>query len=149
MNGQETKKPFYKTFWFYVIVIPLFLYVVGKYTPENNKPSTISEKPTSRLERSERRPLPHFKILEWHTEKRLLETTYVIGEVKNTGSIDAGVELQAIVRDKDGKIIDSCSFWPASIKNIPAGTTWPIKYGVTDKSNIGKISLKVIDAKRW
>ncbi len=39
MNGQETKSPFYKTFWFYVIVIPLFLYVIGKYTPENNKPS--------------------------------------------------------------------------------------------------------------
>jgi hypothetical protein len=39
MNGQETKSPFYKTFWFYVIVIPLFLYVIGKYPLENNKPS--------------------------------------------------------------------------------------------------------------
>ena len=39
MNGQETKKPFYKTFWFYVIMIPLVLYVIGKYTPEDNKPS--------------------------------------------------------------------------------------------------------------
>ena len=39
MNGQETKKPFYKTFWFYVIVIPLVLYLIGKYTPGSNKPS--------------------------------------------------------------------------------------------------------------
>ena len=39
MNGLETKKPFYKTFWFYVIVIPLLLYVMGKYTPENNQHS--------------------------------------------------------------------------------------------------------------
>jgi hypothetical protein len=35
MNGQETKSHFYKTFWFYVIVIPLFLYVIGKYPLEN------------------------------------------------------------------------------------------------------------------
>jgi|TARA_B100000315_G_C14165172_1_gene401901 transglutaminase-like putative cysteine protease len=38
MNGQENK-PFYKTFWFYVIVIPLVLFVMGIYRPENNQPS--------------------------------------------------------------------------------------------------------------
>lgn len=39
MNGQETKSPFYKTFWFYVIVIPVFLYVIGNPTKEDKKTS--------------------------------------------------------------------------------------------------------------
>lgn len=56
MNGQETKKPFYKIFWFYVIVIPLVLYFMGKYTPENNNPSkSTSNKSVTTQTRNERK----------------------------------------------------------------------------------------------
>ncbi len=49
-------KPFYKTFWFYVIVIPLFLYVIGKYPLENNKPSkNTSNKSTATQTRDKRK----------------------------------------------------------------------------------------------
>ncbi len=63
MNGQETKRPFYKTFWFYVIVIPLFLYVIGKYPLENNKPSknTSNESASTRARNEWKRELKKIK----------------------------------------------------------------------------------------
>ncbi len=39
-NKLETKKPFYKKFWFYVIVILLASKLIGEYIPEDNKPVT-------------------------------------------------------------------------------------------------------------
>jgi hypothetical protein len=39
-NGNRYRyKPFYKTFWFYVIVIPVFLYVIGNPTKEDKNTS--------------------------------------------------------------------------------------------------------------
>ena len=39
MKQRKGKKPFYKRFWFYVIVIPLAISVIGSFLPENNNPS--------------------------------------------------------------------------------------------------------------
>ena len=47
MNGLETKKPFYKKFWFYLIAIPFFLYVMGKYVSEYDQPSKETSYPNS------------------------------------------------------------------------------------------------------
>ncbi len=37
--SHRSKKPIYKNFWFYVIVIPVFLYVIGNPSKEDKKTS--------------------------------------------------------------------------------------------------------------
>ena len=88
------------------------------------------------------------EILEWHCEWEY-GTSWLIGELKNNSNIATGVELQAICRDEKGRVVDTGSFWPASIKNIPARSTWPIKYPVTDKRNVKSVTLRVIGVKVW
>ena len=89
-----------------------------------------------------------FEIIEWHLERnKYTGTLWLIGEIKNNNPMGMGVQLQAIVRDKQGRIIDSKAFWPASIKNIPAGDSWPIKAPITKKR--GTVHLRIIDATIW
>jgi len=89
-----------------------------------------------------------FEIIEWHLERnKYTGTLWVIGEIKNNNSLAMGVQLQAIVRDEQGRLIDSKDFWPASVKNIPAGGSWPIKSPITKKR--GTVHLRIIDTTIW
>lgn len=81
---------------------------------------------------------------EWQGER-----FFVIGEVKNNGNIAAGVQLEAIARDKSGMLIDSVSFWPNSVSNIPPGGTTGVKYTVTHDTRATKMELKVIAVRVW
>ena len=56
----------------------------------------------------------------------------VIGEVKNNASLPAGVQLEAVARDASGVLIDSEQFWPASVRNIPAGGTTGVAHPLTE-----------------
>lgn len=91
------------------------------------------------------------EIVEWHWNRNSLGDVQIIGEIKNKGNVAMGVQLQAIARDRNGSIIGSNEFWPASIKNIPAGGTWPIDSYVDAKQSqdVDKVSLSVIGVKEW
>ncbi|MCP4969162.1 MAG: hypothetical protein GY932_01045 [Arcobacter sp.] len=73
----------------------------------------------------------------------------VIGEIKNNGSIAAGAEVEVIARDENGVLIDSKSFWPSSITNMPSQSTTGISYTITNDQRAKSISIKVIDVKVW
>lgn len=88
------------------------------------------------------------QILEWHLEREYGRTR-VIGELKNNSSVATGVQIQAIARDKQGRIIDSEEWWPASISNIPSGAIWPINKTISDKENIETVEVSVIDVNVW
>ena len=90
----------------------------------------------------------NIEIIQWHLDESY-GTTYVVGELRNNGSVAVGVQLQAVVRDHHGHVIDSAQWWPASINNIPAGGTWPIRAGVSDKQNIGTVEVSVIRVRIW
>ena len=86
-------------------------------------PSLISAKPKV--------PISNFKIVSFQGEWRH-NTLWVIGEIKNIGTIAAGVQLEVIVRDDKGRLITSQQFWPNSINNIFPGNSCGIKYPITE-----------------
>jgi len=79
------------------------------------------------------------------------EGTYLwaVGEVKNLGGTPAGVQVQVIVRDKAGKLVDTATFWPCSTSNIPPGKTCGIKHPVTREKSVSSIEARIIGSKQW
>ena len=90
-----------------------------------------------------------FKILYYKINRSSYGTLRVVGEIKNNSGTAQGVELQAIARDRSGKIVDSTTFYPASTRNIPAHSTWPINSSVTDKKDCATVTLKIIGTEKW
>jgi len=77
------------------------------------------------------------------------ERLRVIGELKNNGKIAAGAEIEVIARDKNGRLVDSKSFWPGSISNIPPGGSVGIHYTITEDRSAETIEAKVLRAEVW
>jgi hypothetical protein len=109
-----------------------------------------SETPKSRktAEQSSQISLSDIQILEWHLDRESGRTR-VVGELRNDGAVAMGVQLQAIARDKGGRIVDSAEWWPASVSNIPAGSSWPIGYTVSHKPDIETVIVRVIRVQIW
>jgi hypothetical protein len=72
----------------------------------------------------------------------------VVGEVKNVGSVARGVELQASLRDANGRVIAVGHFCPASYKNIAPGETWPFSYSFGKQEGIAKAEMRIVGAFR-
>ncbi len=72
----------------------------------------------------------------------------VIGEVRNVGSVARGVELQATLRDADGRVVAVGHFCPASYKNIAPGETWPFSYSFGKQEGIVKAEMRIVGAFR-
>lgn len=94
-------------------------------------------------------PVSNFKILSFRAVWGEFGTLRVIGEVKNTGSIAAGVELEAIARDSNGNLVDVAKFWPNSVNNIPPGGSTGFKFPLTEDKSAKKVEVKVINAQVW
>ncbi len=90
-----------------------------------------------------------FKILNWNWSVNEIDYIVVNGEVKNVGLVAAGVELQIIIRNESGHVVYSAEFWPASIKNIRPGDTWPIRYIHPAMPGATKASMRVIGSRTW
>lgn len=73
----------------------------------------------------------------------------IVGEVKNTGTVAAGVEILAVARDVNGQIVDSEAFWPNSVNNIAPGASYPIGYTVTTDSRAKSIEASINSTKVW
>jgi hypothetical protein len=89
-----------------------------------------------------------FTILNYRMSRQYDEVV-VNGEVKNTGLIAAGVELEAVTRDEKGDVVDSKRFWPNSTSNIPAGKTCAIHYYVSRGPYAKSLDVRVVQAKIW
>ena len=90
-----------------------------------------------------------FEILYYKINRSSYGTLRVVGEIKNNSGIAQGVEIQAIARDRSGKIVDSTTFYPASTRNIPVHSTWPINDSVTDRKDCATVTLKIIGTEKW
>jgi hypothetical protein len=93
-------------------------------------------------------PVANFSIL---STKGVWEygTLRVKGEVKNTGSVPAGPQLEVIVRNANGELVDSDRFWPNSVSNISPGGTCGISMAVTNDRTAKSFEVKVISARTW
>lgn len=90
-----------------------------------------------------------FKILSIRGVRGEFGMLRVKGEIKNVGSIAAGVQIEVIARDRNGVLIDSADFWPNSIYNIPPGETRGISYPITEDRNAIAIEAKIIRVRVW
>jgi len=90
-----------------------------------------------------------FELLSCSPKWEYADEMYVYGEIKNNGSIAAGVKVEAIARDKDGKLVGSRSFWPNSVSNIPPGGTCGIRHPITKDKSATQVEIKVIDVNTW
>ena len=93
-------------------------------------------------------PISNFKIVSFQGEWRH-DTLWAIGEIKNIGTIAAGVQLEVIARDDKGRLIDTQHFWPNSVNNIFPGSSCGIKYPITEDTRAKKIEIKIISAWVW
>lgn len=132
----------------------IFLNVITRL-PNTNKPTNkyqvnSTHPATKKTHQESALSISNIEIVDFRFETREYDNTLdIIGELKNNNKIGVGVELQAIVCDDNGSIVNSTTFWPASIKNIPAGTSWPIKFHIDGKGRGKNGALKVIDVKVW
>jgi len=77
------------------------------------------------------------------------DTLKIIGELRNNGAVAAGAEIEVIARDVHGTLVDSETFWPASIRNIPPGGTCGIEHSITHDRRAKTLEVKVVRVTIW
>ena len=72
------------------------------------------------------------------------------GEIKNNSKIAIGVELKYTCYDEKGWPVAGGTWWdPKPGKNVPAGSTWPIKNVFPHEGNIKKMTLGINTVRIW
>ncbi len=89
-----------------------------------------------------------FQVVSYHYRWEG-ETLWVIGEVMNVGSVAAGVQLQAIARDRAGRLVDAVTFWPASVSNIRPGMSFGFRHPVTRDGAAYEVEVQIVDTEAW
>ncbi len=89
-----------------------------------------------------------FAVLYFRAIKNEYGGISVVGEVKNVGLAARGVELQAALRDANGRLVAVGHFCPASSKNIAPGETWPFSYSFGKQQDIVRAEMRIVGAFR-
>lgn len=87
------------------------------------------------------------KQASWHRENS--EFVRIVGELTSNCSEPAGVQLQAAFRDKDGKVVTTDEFWPASTRNIAAHTEYPFSMLTRVGAQAATLNVLILEARRW
>lgn len=122
--------------------------LIGSYRVADGYKPTDATKSATTLRRGAKADTKNFQIIDWRWDRGRDGLILINGELKNNGTVGADVELQLIVRDADNKLIASSTFFTA-VKNIPPGTTWPIKTTLRTNGPFTKVELKIIDTRIW
>lgn len=89
-----------------------------------------------------------FSVLYFRAIQSDYGVVSVVGEVRNVGATARGVELQAALRDANGRVVAVGHFCPASYKNIAPGETWPFSYSFGKQEGIVKAEMRIVGAFR-
>ena len=90
------------------------------------------------------------QIIEYHLEHKSNTEWMISGEIKNKSNIAIGVELKYTCYDEKGWPVCGGTWWdPKPSKNIPAGSTWPIKNIFRHEGNIKKMTLGINSVRVW
>lgn len=73
------------------------------------------------------------------------------GEIVNGCAKPMGVQIQVVARDEAGRVIDVMEAWPASIRNIPAGGSYPfsIRGLMNYDDRMKRFAIRVIEIRQW
>lgn len=90
------------------------------------------------------------QIIGYHLERKSYAEWMITGEIRNNGNIAIGVELKYTCYDEEGWPVAGGTWWdPKPGKNIPAGSTWPIKNIFSHEGNIKKMTLGINSVRVW
>ena len=90
------------------------------------------------------------QIIEYHLEHRSDKEWMITGEIKNNSNIAIGVELEYVCYDETGWPVTGGTWWdPEPGKNIPAGSTWPIRNMFPHEGKIKKMTLRIKSVRVW
>jgi hypothetical protein len=87
------------------------------------------------------------KQVSWRRENS--EFARVVGELINNCLESTGVQLQAVFRDKDGKVVMTNEFWPASTRNIAGHETYSFSTLTRVGAEAVTLNVKILDLRRW
>jgi hypothetical protein len=73
---------------------------------------------------------------------------HVTGRVKNGCAEAIGVQLKATFYGKNDEILSVQDFWPASVSNIPARSSYPFEW-MERVNGFQKYTVEVINVKTW
>jgi len=132
-----------RTILLMVLGVTLMLSLVGC-----TKPPAASEDAATGNSGNGKPSVASFKIVSYQG-KWEYGRFRIVGELKNTGTVAAGAEIEVIARDSDGVLVDSKQFWPNSINNIPPGGTCGIDFSITEDPAAVTLEAKVVEATVW
>jgi hypothetical protein len=89
-----------------------------------------------------------FAVLDFRAIRDLHGRVSVVGEIKNTGFAARGVELQATLRDADGRIVAVGHFHPAPYRNIQREESLPFSYSFGSQEEAVLAELRIVGAFR-
>ncbi len=89
-----------------------------------------------------------FAIRDFRVIRDEYRRVHAIGEIENVGEATHGVELQAALRDADGRLVAVGHFCPASGNNIAPGETWPFTYSFGRQEEAICGELRIVDVFR-
>lgn len=90
-----------------------------------------------------------FAITQSDWRREIGEYARIVGEIANQCATPSGAQLQAVFRDKAGKVVITSEFWPASTRNIGAGQKYAFSTLVEVGATAATMSVSIIDAREW
>jgi hypothetical protein len=88
-----------------------------------------------------------FEIVSYRVEDDP-PNTRIIGEIRNRGSVAAGVELEAVALDARGVVIDEVRFWASGATNIPPGASQPF-VATGPRMGTRGVEVRAISVRVW
>ncbi len=88
------------------------------------------------------------KQADWRRAKSP-EYVRIVGELVSNCAEPAGVQLQAVFRDKAGKVVITNEFWPASTRNIAAHAAYQFSTLLMLGPEAATMSVNILEAKTW
>lgn len=89
-----------------------------------------------------------FAIRDFRVIRDEYGRVHAVGEVENVGDATRGVELQAALRDAEGRLLSVGHFCPAGGSNIVPGEVWPFTYSFGRQNEGVHGELRIVDAFR-
>ncbi len=84
-----------------------------------------------------------FAVLDFRAIRDEYGRVSVVGEIRNVGSGPRGVELQATLRNAEGRIVAVGFFYPASYRSIVPGEIWPFTYSFGNRQEAVRAELRI------
>lgn len=146
---------FLKTAIKYIVGIYVFFFLLLYFTDSSSSSSNqtfvqkSNENSTTQTYKSRDEVKKSDFILTGVKGKWINDRFRVLGDVKNIGTIPAGVRIQAKALDRYGETIDSRKYYPNGSDNIDPNDSVGIEFTLTKDESAVDVEVKIISTHIW